>query len=285
MLTSTLRAGEVVALAGENGAGKSTLMKILGGVYQPDEGQVHIDGNPAVIGSVRDATANGVGFVHQELNVLDNLTVAENVFLGREPRRARFLIDRKKLRSETRRYISRLGLEVEPDTPLGGLSIAQQQMVEIAKALSMDARIVIMDEPTSSLTLTETGQLLSVIADLRAEGVSIIYISHRLGEIKQIADRVVVLRDGKNAGTLERPDIHHDNIVKLMVGRDIEKFYSHSASGGSSAFAEIKGLRTRRYPRYADIVRRSKGRDTRDCRAGRCGAFGGRTGDLRCRRG
>jgi len=245
----TVSPGEVVALAGENGAGKSTLMKILGGIYQPDEGQVFVNGNPVVFRGVADATAQGIGFVHQELNVLDNLTVAENVFLGREPRIARFLIDRKKLNSLTKQYLSKLGLEVEPDTPLRELSIAQQQMVEIAKALSLNARLVIMDEPTSSLTLTETGQLLSVIADLRAEGVSIIYISHRLGEIKQIADRVVVLRDGKNAGTLERNEIDHDRIVKLMVGRDIEEFYVHGAAGATSSFAEIRGLRTMRYPR------------------------------------
>ena len=163
--------------------------------------------------------------------------------------RSRFLIDRKKLNSEAREYISRLGLEVEPDTPLRELSIAQQQMVEIAKALSLNVRILIMDEPTSSLTLTETGQLLSVIADLRTEGVSIIYISHRLGEIRQIADRVVVLRDGKNAGTLERSEIDHDRIVKLMVGRDIEEFYDHGKGGSTTSFAEIRGLRTRRYPR------------------------------------
>ena len=245
----TVSPGEVVALAGENGAGKSTLMKILGGIYQPDEGQVFVNGTPVVFRGVADATAQGIGFVHQELNVLDNLTVAENVFLGREPRIARFLIDRKKLNSLTKQYLSKLGLEVEPDTPLRELSIAQQQMVEIAKALSLNARLVIMDEPTSSLTLTETGQLLSVIADLRAEGVSIIYISHRLGEIKQIADRVVVLRDGKNAGTLERNEIDHDRIVKLMVGRDIEEFYVHGAAGATSSFAEIRGLRTMRYPR------------------------------------
>jgi ribose transport system ATP-binding protein len=245
----TVSPGEVVALAGENGAGKSTLMKILGGIYQPDEGQVFVNGNPVVFRGVADATAQGIGFVHQELNVLDNLTVAENVFLGREPRFARYLIDRKKLNSSTKQYLAKLGLEVEPDTPLRELSIAQQQMVEIAKALSLNARLVIMDEPTSSLTLTETGQLLSVIADLRAEGVSIIYISHRLGEIKQIADRVVVLRDGKNAGTLERSEIDHDRIVKLMVGRDIEEFYVHGAAGATSSFAEIRGLRTMRYPR------------------------------------
>ncbi|PYS98233.1 MAG: D-xylose ABC transporter ATP-binding protein [Acidobacteria bacterium] len=241
--------GEVVALAGENGAGKSTLMKILGGIYQPDEGQVFVNGNPVMFRAVADATAQGIGFVHQELNVLDNLTVAENVFLGREPRFARYLIDRKKLNSDTKQYLSKLGLDVKPDTPLNELSIAQQQMVEIAKALSLNARIVIMDEPTSSLTLTETGQLLSVIADLRAEGVSIIYISHRLGEIKQIADRVVVLRDGRNAGTLECDEIDHDRIVKLMVGRDISEFYDHGAGAATSSFAEIRGLRTMRYPR------------------------------------
>lgn len=245
----TVATGEVVALAGENGAGKSTLMKVLGGIYQPDEGQVFVNGNPVVFRGVADATAQGIGFVHQELNVLDNLTVAENVFLGREPRFARYLIDRKKLNSSTKQYLSKLGLEVEPDTPLRELSIAQQQMVEIAKALSMNARLVIMDEPTSSLTLTETGQLLSVIADLRSEGVSIIYISHRLGEIKQIADRVVVLRDGKNAGTLERAEIDHDRIVKLMVGRNIEEFYDHGTGGSTTSFAEIRGLRTKRYPR------------------------------------
>jgi len=224
-------------------------MKILGGIYQPEDGQVLVNGNPVVFRGVADATAQGIGFVHQELNVLDNLTVAENVFLGREPRIARYLIDRKKLNSSTKQYLAKLGLEVEPDTPLRDLSMAQQQMVEIAKALSLNARIVIMDEPTSSLTLTETGQLLSVIADLRAEGVSIIYISHRLGEIKQIADRVVVLRDGKNAGTLERDEIDHDRIVKLMVGRAIEEFYDHSTGAATSSFAEIRGLRTKRYPR------------------------------------
>src|SRR4051812_2496822 len=149
-------AGEVVALAGENGAGKSTLMKILGGVYQPDAGEILIDGQPVVIGGVSDATRFGVSFIHQELNVLDNLDVASNVFLGREPLRAGFLrlVDNKKMHEEAHRYLARLGLEVTTDTPVSRLSIAQQQMVEIAKALSLDARILIMDEPTSSLTLS-----------------------------------------------------------------------------------------------------------------------------------
>ncbi|HEX8774028.1 MAG TPA: sugar ABC transporter ATP-binding protein [Pyrinomonadaceae bacterium] len=242
--------GEVVALAGENGAGKSTLMKILGGVYQPDEGQVRIEGEDVAIRSVSDAIARGIGFIHQELNVLDNLNIGENVFLGREPvwGGPLRLVDRPKLHAQTEIYLKRLGLDIPSRTPLGQLSIAQQQMVEIAKALSLDARILIMDEPTSSLTLTETERLLEVTKDLRAHGVSIIYISHRLGEIKDLADRVIVLRDGHNAGELKREDINHDNIVKLMVGRDLKHFYEPPTVEARSNFVEAQELRTRRYP-------------------------------------
>ena len=240
--------GEVVALAGENGAGKSTLMKILGGVYQPDGGQIFVDNKEVSIRGVSDATENGIGFVHQELNVLDNLTVAENVYLGREPKNYGFLINRKKLNSDTDIYLKRLGLTFSSKTPLNELSIAQQQMVEISKALSMNARIVIMDEPTSSLTLTETEMLLSVIKDLRNQGVSIIYISHRLCEIKKIADRVVVLRDGKNAGSLERNEINHDAIVKLMVGRDIVRKEKKKIESNQKSLIEVKNLQTKRYP-------------------------------------
>lgn len=240
--------GEVLALAGENGAGKSTLMKILGGVYQPDGGEIYIDGRETKINSVSDAAANGIGFVHQELNVLDNLTVAENIFLGREPKWAGFLVDRQKINADAEIYLERMGLKISGRTPLRELSIAQQQMVEIAKALSLNARILIMDEPTSSLTLTETDKLLGVIKDLREQSVSIIYISHRLGEIKEIADRVVVLRDGKNAGVLEREEINHDSIVKMMVGRDIDRFYVEPKSNSVKNFSEIKELRTHRYP-------------------------------------
>ncbi len=246
----SIASGEVVALAGENGAGKSTLMKILGGVYQPDGGQIFVDGKETQIRSVTDATKNGIGFVHQELNVLDNLTVGENVFLGREPRQFGFLVDRQKLNFDAEVFLKRLGLNISPKTRLGELSIAQQQMVELAKALSLNARILIMDEPTSSLTLTETERLLEVIKDLRGQGVSIIYISHRLGEIKQIADRVVVLRDGRNAGSLEREQINHDAIVKLMVGRDIERFYKPPlANEGANDSISVRNLRTARYPK------------------------------------
>ena len=246
----TINAGEVIALAGENGAGKSTLMKILGGVYQPDDGAVLIDGQPTAIRHVSDSIKRGIGFIHQELNVLDNLNIGENVFLGREPVFGGFLrlVNRQKLHTDTQVYLKRLGLNIPSRTTLSQLSIAQQQTVEIAKALSLNARVLIMDEPTSSLTLTETERLLQVIKELRHDGVSIVYISHRLGEIKEIADRVVVLRDGKNAGVLSRAEISHDNIVKMMVGRDINRFYKPADATEKAKFAEIKDLRTRRYP-------------------------------------
>src|SRR5262245_38344679 len=244
--------GEIIALAGENGAGKSTLMKILGGIYQPDAGSLQINGQEVVISSVSDAIGRGIGFIHQELNILDNLDIGENVFLGREPvwGGPLKLVDRQRLYSETETYLSRLGLNISGRTPLAHLSIAQQQMVEIAKALSLNARILIMDEPTSSLTLTETARLLEVVKELRAQGVSINYITHRLGEIAVIADRVVVLRDGCNAGSLTREEISHDRIVKLMVGRDIDHFYAHTTTSKNPRYFEVNGLTTSRYPQH-----------------------------------
>jgi ribose transport system ATP-binding protein len=245
-----VNAGEVVTLLGENGAGKSTLMKVLGGVHQPDSGEIVIDGEPRVIHNVAEATGHGIAFIHQELNVFDNLNVAANVFLGREPTRGGFLrlVDNRKMYEETKTHLKRLGLDIAPDTPLVKLSIAQQQMVEIAKALSLNARILIMDEPTSSLTLTETARLLSVVKELREQGVGIIYISHRLGEVQEIADRAVVMRDGANAGSLAREAINHDNMVKLMVGRDIESFYQHPTVKTTPRYFEVEDLHTSRYP-------------------------------------
>src|SRR6266566_336170 len=245
-----ISAGEVVGLAGENGAGKSTLMNILGGILQPDAGEIRIGGEPVIIHAVNDATNHGISFIHQELNVLDNLDVAANVFLGREPLRRglRWLIDSKQIHEQAGVYLERLGLDIPTDTPLSHLSIAQQQMVEIAKALSLNARILIMDEPTSSLTLKETERLLEVVHDLKTQDVAIIYISHRLGEIEEIADRVVVLRDGSNAGVLLREEINHDRIVRLMVGRDLEKFYQKPETQAVPGYFEIERLRTTRYP-------------------------------------
>ncbi len=242
--------GEIVAVAGENGAGKSTLMKILGGIHQPDQGQIRIDGREAVIHSVSDAIDRGVGFIHQELNVLDNLNVAENILLGREPvwGGPLKLVNRRELYARAETYLNRLGLAVSARTPLANLSIAHQQMVEIAKALSQDARILIMDEPTSSLTLAETEKLLGVAKELSAQGVSIIYISHRLSEIEDLADRVVVLRDGRNAGVLTRGEMGHDKIVRLMVGRYLSHGYVQPKSARKPGFFEVRKLRTMRYP-------------------------------------
>ncbi len=245
--------GEVVAIIGENGAGKSTLMKTLGGVHQPDGGTVSVDGKPVVIGSVSDSTALGIGFVHQELNNLDNLDVAGNIYLGREPTWGgpMRLVDRRKMEDDCRPYLQRLRLDVSPRTPLASLSIAQQQLVEIAKALSQNARILILDEPTSSLTQAETDRLLQTVKELRAEGVSVLYISHRLGEIRQIADRVVALRDGKNAGGLTRDQITHDNMVRLMVGREVKNTYVPPSAAVNSGGLSVRGLRTAAYPQHA----------------------------------
>ena len=216
----TLGLGEVLAVIGENGAGKSTLMKILAGVQEPDSGEIRLEGRSVRIDSVRAAEHLGIALIHQELNLADNLDVASNIFLGREPRRLCF-VNRTQLYSDSTHFLQQVGLDCPPRTLVSTLSIGRQQMVEIAKTLSVNARILIMDEPTSSLSQGETEQLYRVVKDLRARGVSIVYISHRLGEVKELADRVVVLRDGENAGELDRDQISHDAMVKLMVGRDL----------------------------------------------------------------
>ncbi len=248
----TVHRAEVVGLIGENGAGKSTLMKILGGVHQPDSGQILIEGQPVKIQNVTDAIRLGIGFIHQELNVLDNIDVAGNVFLGREPRRGPLgLIDRRKIYEQTEPFLRRLGLDVSSRTSLRELSIAQQQLVEIAKALSLNARILIMDEPTSSLTLAETQRLLELVLELQKQGVSIVYISHRLAELDHIADRVVGLRDGRNAGELRADEINHDRMVRMMVGRDIRSFYVEPSARAAAGYFRVRGLRSKAYPECA----------------------------------
>ncbi|HEY5345269.1 MAG TPA: sugar ABC transporter ATP-binding protein [Verrucomicrobiae bacterium] len=241
-------AGEVVALCGENGAGKSTLMKIIGGVYQPDDGEIRVNDAVVKINDVNDSMELGIGFIHQELNVLDNLDVAGNVFLGREPRNALGLIDFKKIHADTEPFLKRLGMDFSSKTLLEKLSIAEKQMVEIAKALSLNSRIIIMDEPTSSLTLTETDRLLELVCELSQQGVSVIYISHRLGEVEHCADRVVVLRDGKNAGELPQSEVSHDRIVSLMVGREIKSFYTASSAPKTPGYFKVRNARSSRYP-------------------------------------
>lgn len=240
--------GEVVALLGENGAGKSTLIKCLGGLQQPDEGTISVDGTPVRIANAAEATKLGIGVIHQELNNLDNLDVAGNVFLGREPRKFG-LIQHRKMAERTREFLRPLGLEVSPDAPLSDLSIAQQQLVEIAKALSLNAKYLIMDEPTSSLTAGETARLLEVIADLRSRGVGIVYVSHRLDEVKICADRAVVFRDGKNAGALAKDDLTTENMVRLMVGRDVAREVGRPYEAREPRLV-VRGLRTKRFPQH-----------------------------------
>jgi ribose transport system ATP-binding protein len=245
----SLAEGEILAVIGENGAGKSTLMKILAGVQTPDFGEIKLEGEPVKIWSVQAALRLGIVLIHQELNLSDNLDVAANIYLGREPRRLGF-IDKSRLRRDASAVLSRIGLDCSPDTIVSSLSIGRQQMVEIAKALSVDARILIMDEPTSSLSQHESEQLFKVVRDLRSRGISILYISHRLGEVKQLADRVLVLRDGAVAGELAREAIDHDRMVKLMVGRDIARLYERRPNKPAAPMLDVVRLRTRAHPKH-----------------------------------
>ena len=219
-----LFAGEVVALIGENGAGKSTLMKILGGIVTPDEGEIRVQGKAVRLTSPSFAMGLGISLIHQELNLADNLSVEANLFLGRElvwggPLG---LANTKAMEEKSRQLLSRVGLNVSPSERLGNLTPGQKQLVEIARSLSMDAHVLIMDEPTSSLAQKETDCLLQVIRELRQQGVCVVYISHRLREVEEIADRVIGLRDGKNAGELSKAEIHYPAMVKMMVGRDVK---------------------------------------------------------------
>ncbi len=242
-----LNQGEVLALIGENGAGKSTLMKILAGIQQPDEGELRWEGQRVEIRSVQDAMRLGVALIHQELNLADNLDIGANIFLGREPRRFR-LIDRRAIRDASRKVLQRVGLDYSPDLNLARLSIGQQQLVEIAKALSMNARVLIMDEPTSSLSTRETERLFEVVKDLRRQGVSVIYISHRLGEVKELADRVLVFRDGANSGELSREEITHDRMVRLMVGRNVSRLYQRTPHVPGEVVLRVTEMSTPAFP-------------------------------------
>ena len=243
----TVHAGEVVAVVGENGAGKSTLMKICAGVLGMDEGSLDVDGSPAVFSTARQAAARGIVLIHQELNLLSNLSVSANMFLGREAHRAGW-ISRRVLTQKTRECTRRVGLKVDPDTPVHTLSIGQRQLLEVARALSAHARLIIMDEPTSSLSKTEAERLFGVIAELKAGGVAILYVSHRLHEVEAIADRVVVLKDGENAAELHGADIRRETMVRCMVGRDIQDYYVHRDHRSGIPVLEVKQLRSPAWP-------------------------------------
>ena len=258
-VTMSVMPGEVLALIGENGAGKSTLMKILGGVIAPTSGQIVIDNVIYDQLSVPLSQSAGIAFVHQELNVFDNLDVTANLFLGREIRSGVLgLLDGKAMRNLAEPLLARVGATFRPDTSGADLSLAERQLLEIAKALSIDARVVIMDEPTSSLTLSETRTLMKVIAGLKAQGIAVIYISHRLGEVEECADRVCGLRDGHVAGELSRDQINHDAMIRLMIGRDLKSLYTPPTRPAGDVILSLRGVRIAANPQArADLELRS----------------------------
>jgi ribose transport system ATP-binding protein len=238
-----LRAGEVHGVCGENGAGKSTLMKIISGVYQPDRGVIEYKGVQRHFATTQDAEALGIAIIHQELNLIPDLSVAENIYLAREPTRGGWFVDRAKLKADAKRCLERLGVEISAEAMVRDLTVAQCQMVEIAKALSLDAQVLIMDEPTSSLTETETEQLFKVIRELRQAGVGIAYISHRLDEISQLVDRVTVLRDGRHIATHRLVETSVNEIVERMVGRALEdKFPPRHSVPTDEVLLSVEGL-------------------------------------------
>lgn len=242
-----IAAGEVVAVVGENGAGKSTLMKVLAGVYQPDTGTLHLNDQPIRFDSPSEAMRAGISLIHQELNLAENLSVADNLFLGREPTWGGplRLVNRQEVRRRGAELLQRVGLDATLLPRLVGLlPPGQKQLVEIARALGLDAKVLIMDEPTSSLTQQETDRLYTVIDSLKVAGVSVVYISHRLAEVTRVANRAVVLRDGRPAGELTQTELTHDNLVRLMVGRDLHQFFprDHRQSDGAPRLT-VTGLR------------------------------------------
>ena len=237
-----LKKGEVHILMGENGAGKSTLMKILSGIIPYDDGEILLFDKPAVLKGVRDSREKGISFIHQELNLCPMLDVGRNIYLGREPRKY-LLIDSKKMYEDSRVLMASLGLEINPRIRVGLLSIPQQQIVEVAKALSYQSQILIMDEPTASLTQNEITRLFETVRELKSKGMSIIYISHRFEEITQIGDRISVMRDGKYCGTLDVEEYEPETLIQMMVGRSISDMYPRSERAASDVVLEVNDFK------------------------------------------
>ncbi len=233
--------GEVHALVGENGAGKSTLIKILGGIFPQDYGTVLFDGKEAHFKNAHQSQQTGISVIFQEFNLLPDLTVAENIFIGREPRRS-FLLDWRKITQNTEKLLAQLGVSLEPKALVEHLSVAQKQMVEIAKALSFKARLIIMDEPTAALSENEVQKLFEIIRTLKSHGTTILFVSHRLKEVFAIADRITVLRDGRFVATKNAGQTNEDQIVRLMVGRDIKSFFAKDSTCTESITLSVRNL-------------------------------------------
>ncbi len=242
-VTFRVKSGEIHALVGENGAGKSTLMKIIAGIYSPDSGSINLGGKVVEIGSPVKARSLGISMIHQELALIPYLTVGQNIYLGREPRRRfKAFIDWKQLYSMAEDQLEGLELDIDPGTFIADIPIAQQQMVEVARALSINAKIIIMDEPTSALTDKETKVLFRVMRRLRKQGITIIYISHRLEEIFEIADTVTVMRDGLHISTSPISKTDPDNVVRMMVGRELGDLYPKSTVPENKRILEVRNL-------------------------------------------
>lgn len=237
-----VEAGEVRALMGENGAGKSTLMNVLGGIYAADNGIIKIEGKGVTIHSVEDARRLGISFIHQEISNVASMNIAENFYLGHEPLLRTGMVDVKKMHRDTRAALDRLGIRLKTDRLIAGLSIAQQQMLEIARAVNENARILIMDEPTASLTNSEVRDLFDQIKQLKEKGVAIIYISHRMEETFEICDSVTVLRDGRLIGTKRTSETSNKELISMMVGREFESIYSKKVAHGGKVILKVKGL-------------------------------------------
>ena len=236
-----LKAGEIHALLGENGAGKSTLIKVLGGIYIAEEGEIKIDGKPVVINSVNDARDNGISIIHQELVLVPRMTVAENIFLGREPM-GKFGVDTRKMIAEAQKMLDRFDLGIDAASEIFDLSIAQQQMVEIVKAISFNCRILVMDEPTSSISDREVLQLFDIMRNLARQGVGIIYISHKMSELNEVCDRVTVLRDGTYVGTCVVADTPRDQLIAMMVGRKLDQYYTRDHVKNTEVFFKCEHI-------------------------------------------
>ena len=240
-----LRAGEVHALMGENGAGKSTLMKVLTGIHDANEGTIHYNGKQVAYSKPKEAMEDGIVIVHQELNMMNHLTVAQNIFIGREEFRHNWLIDDGASIKKAKKLFDLLKLDINPTEKVGNLTVGKQQMVEIAKALSMDAKVIVFDEPTAALTESEINELFVIIDDLRAKGVGIIYISHRMDEIARITDRVTVMRDGEYVGTVNTKETTKDEIIAMMVGRTIyeDPKAASAVADDAPVVLEVKNLK------------------------------------------
>ena len=246
-VTIDLQYGEVLALVGENGAGKSTLMKILTGIYPKDEGMITLQGKEIIVQTPKQAQELGISIIHQELNLMKDLTVAENIFIGREPKGTmNLLVNDKQLNKQTAELFNKLNLDLDPKTKVRHLTVAKQQMVEIAKALSFNSKILIMDEPTTALTETEIDTLFDIINSIREKGVGIIYISHRMDELKRISNRITVMRDGTYVDTLETSETEMSKVIQLMVGRHVYiESKPNIASGEKETVLKVRNISTK----------------------------------------